>query len=375
MSSVAATRMAPKPAPSPSPAAAQALLPDWIFAKMLSIERSRAERAGRRFVLMLLESKSAARLPAPERIQQALAQCVRATDLTGWYRDHSAIGVLYTEVEAAGSTIVDILADKVRRALVAALGHTQASDIELSFHVFPDDFGDGESTRRSFSAIYPELHREADRRRPALVVKRVIDILGSLILMLLLSPVLLAIAFIVKCTSKGPVLFRQKRLGQFGEAFTFLKFRSMYVQNDHSIHEAYIKRLISKQTDSDQHGSTQAVFKIKNDPRITKVGAFLRRTSLDELPQLFHVLSGKMSLVGPRPPLPYEFESYDVWHRRRLFVKPGITGYWQIEGRSRVNFDEMVRMDIRYARAWSLWLDLKILLRTPRAVLSGDGAY
>lgn len=362
-------------APKPSPAALQVLLPDWIFAKMLSIERSRAERAGRRFVLMLLESKSAARLPAPERIQHALAQCVRATDLTGWYRDHSAIGVLYTEVEAAGSTIVDILADKVRRALVDALGHTQASDIELSFHVFPDDFGDGESTRRSFSAIYPELHREADRRRPALVVKRVIDILGSLIIMLLLSPVLLAISCIVKCTSKGPVLFRQKRLGQFGEAFTFLKFRSMYVQNDHSIHEAYIKRLISKQTDSDQQGSTQAVFKIKNDPRITKVGAFLRRTSLDELPQLFHVLSGKMSLVGPRPPLPYEFESYDVWHRRRLFVKPGITGYWQIEGRSRVNFDEMVRMDIRYARAWSLWLDLKILLRTPRAVLSGDGAY
>ena len=179
----------------------------------------------------------------------------------------------------------------------------------------------------------------------------------------------------IKLTSKGPVLFRQVRLGQYGKKFTFLKFRSMYVNTNSAIHEEYVKRFIAGSPDSELSGNGQKVYKLIADPRVTPIGRFLRKTSLDELPQFINVLKGEMSLVGPRPPVIYEFERYDLWHKQRLLaVKPGITGLWQVDGRSRVKFDDMVRLDIRYARTWSLWLDLKILLQTPRAVLSGDGA-
>ena len=134
--------------------------------------------------------------------------------------------------------------------------------------------------------------------------------------------------------------------------------------------------MISGAYDGKTQGGSKPVYKMKNDPRVTRVGRFLRRLSLDELPQFFNVLKGDMSLVGPRPPLAYEYEEYDVWHRRRVLeIKPGITGLWQVNGRSRVGFDDIVRLDLRYARGWSLWLDLKILAQTPRAVLFGDGAY
>jgi lipopolysaccharide/colanic/teichoic acid biosynthesis glycosyltransferase len=145
----------------------------------------------------------------------------------------------------------------------------------------------------------------------------------------------------------------------------------MYQGNDPAIHQQFVTRFIKGELDS-----TTAEYKLTADPRVTPVGRFLRKSSLDELPQLFNVLRGHMSLVGPRPPVPYEFESYQTWHRRRLVdAKPGITGLWQVAGRSRVGFDDMVRLDLRYARAWSLWLDLKILFETPRAVVSGNGAH
>jgi lipopolysaccharide/colanic/teichoic acid biosynthesis glycosyltransferase len=180
------------------------------------------------------------------------------------------------------------------------------------------------------------------------------------------------IAAAIKLTSPGPVLFRQVRLGQAGRGFTFLKFRSMHAKSDHAVHEAYIKSFIADKVDS---AGDSKVFKMQSDSRVTRVGRFIRRTSLDEIPQFFNVLAGHMSLVGPRPPLPYEFANYKVWHRRRLLaVKPGITGIWQVEGRSRVKFDDMVRMDIAYARNWSLWNDIRILLKTPGAVFGGNGA-
>ena len=186
-----------------------------------------------------------------------------------------------------------------------------------------------------------------------------------------------AIAVAIKLSSPGPILFRQTRIGQYGVPFTFLKFRSMYAVNDPQIHVEYVKRFITGNGHSSVSGAKdKAVYKITKDPRVTRVGRFLRKASLDEFPQLLNVLRGEMSLVGPRPPIPYELEAYDVWHRRRLLeVKPGITGLWQVNGRSRLRFDDMVRLDLRYAKAWSPWLDLKILLQTPRAVLSGDGAY
>ena len=185
------------------------------------------------------------------------------------------------------------------------------------------------------------------------------------------------IAVLIKLTSKGPILFRQERVGQYGRKFMFLKFRSMYVNNDHAIHREYVKSLIAGSADStDAPGGQRKVYKLTNDPRITWIGGFLRKTSLDEIPQFFNVLRGEMSLVGPRPPIAYEVESYDIWHRRRLLgVKPGITGLWQVAGRSRTTFDEMVRLDLQYAKSWSVWMDLRILVQTPRAVVAGDGAY
>jgi lipopolysaccharide/colanic/teichoic acid biosynthesis glycosyltransferase len=224
--------------------------------------------------------------------------------------------------------------------------------------------------------MYPDLVGEIASRRLPLLVKRCLDIVGSLLALLILTPLMIMIAIAVKLNSPGPVLFRQTRLGQSGKSFTFLKFRSMYAKADQAVHEAYIKRFIANRADSPANGGDNSVYKLQADPRVTRVGQFLRRTSLDEIPQFFSVLAGHMSLVGPRPPLPYEFAAYQTWHRRRLLVvKPGITGFWQVEGRSRVKFDEMVRMDIQYAKCWSLWIDIKILLRTPRAVLTGTGAY
>ena len=151
----------------------------------------------------------------------------------------------------------------------------------------------------------------------------------------------------------------------------------MKTDNDATAHKEYVKRLISGKAERHQaNGNGHGVFKLTADPRVTKVGAFLRKTSLDELPQFINVLKGEMSLVGPRPPIPYEVDAYDVWHRRRLLeAKPGITGLWQVSGRSSVTFDEMVRLDLRYARSCSPWMDVKILLRTPLAVVAGEGAH
>jgi lipopolysaccharide/colanic/teichoic acid biosynthesis glycosyltransferase len=196
--------------------------------------------------------------------------------------------------------------------------------------------------------------------------------------LLILSPILAAIALAIKLTSKGPVIFEQERLGQFGTKFKCLKFRTMYTDNDPRIHREYVQNFIAGQTKqvTNSNNNEPVVYKLTNDPRVTPVGRFLRKTSLDEFPQFFNVLRGEMSLVGPRPPVFYEFELYDYWHRRRVFeLKPGVTGLWQVNGRSRTCFDDMVRLDLRYSQTWSLWLDLKILLATPLAVVAGNGAH
>jgi lipopolysaccharide/colanic/teichoic acid biosynthesis glycosyltransferase len=357
------------------------LFPQGLFTKMLCLERNRAERSGRRLVLMLVDHQnlllSGGEASATEKIQRVLSSATRETDIKGWYRNGAVIGVIFTEIPLEESSIVQILSRRVTHALQAVLG-AQVSQVNLSFHLFPDHSGGdhhGISGRDTFSTIYPDLAVEIESRRIPLLIKRCLDIVGSLSALIGLAPLMILIAVAVKLTSPGPALFRQVRLGQSGERFTFLKFRSMYADADHAVHEAYIKSFISNQTDDGAQGDQPKVFKLQSDPRITRVGRFLRRTSLDEIPQFFSVLVGHMSLVGPRPPLPYEFAKYEMWHRRRLLaVKPGITGFWQVEGRSRVKFDEMVRMDIAYARSWSIWTDIKILWKTPRAVVGGNGA-
>jgi lipopolysaccharide/colanic/teichoic acid biosynthesis glycosyltransferase len=356
------------------------LLPQNLFIKMLCLERKRTERSGRRFVLMLLDPGSLLKSDNPRIVATLLtvvSQSTRDTDLVGWYEDGAVIGVIFTEIGGGeAKSIVQSLATKFTNSLYGALSVTEINEIKLSFHVFPEDWDDAERNGPVTSTLQMALAGELQRKRISLSAKRFIDILGSIVGLILCLPVLLLIALAVKLTSKGPVLFRQVRLGQHGRKFTFLKFRSMYVNNDHKIHEEYVKQFIKGAPGVEQAApNQQKLFKLTTDPRITPIGRFLRNSSLDELPQFLNVLFGDMSLVGPRPPVIYEFNRYDLWHKQRLStVKPGITGLWQVYGRSRVTFDEMVRLDIRYARSWSLWLDIKILLQTPRAVVSGSGA-
>jgi exopolysaccharide biosynthesis polyprenyl glycosylphosphotransferase len=205
-------------------------------------------------------------------------------------------------------------------------------------------------------------------------LKRLLDVLASAIILLLTLPVFLLIAALIKLKSPGPVFFRQSRVGERGRSFMMLKFRTMHVNNDASMHKQFVSQMI-KGVAPTGGGSKDTAFKIVNDPRVTPIGGVLRQTSLDELPQLWNVLRGDMSLVGPRPPLQYEVEQYKPWHYRRVLeAKPGITGLWQVSGRSRTTFDDMVRLDLRYAKKPSAWADIKILLATPRAVISGKGA-
>lgn len=199
--------------------------------------------------------------------------------------------------------------------------------------------------------------------------KRVVDFTIALVLLILCIPLMLILAILIKFTSKGPVFFTQERVGRGGKSFTFVKFRSMRHKADDSIHREYMNKLIQGDAESQSDENGEPLFKLKHDPRITEVGQFLRKTSLDEIPQLVNVLTGSMSLVGPRPPIPYEVNAYKSWHMQRLSVKPGITGLWQVSGRSTTTFDEMVKLDLEYIKKRSLSLDLKILFQTIPAAL------
>jgi exopolysaccharide biosynthesis polyprenyl glycosylphosphotransferase len=355
-------------------------VPEDAFRKVLSLERKRSARSGQRFVLILLHlgkvRHGGGRDAVLESITTALALATRETDLLGWYKNDEEVGVICTEIGSGGmNSILSTLDSRIGTALGRGLSLEEMNTIRLSFHVFPDDLDLENGGRPADKSLYPDLCPKNITAKSSQVIKRCIDILGSVFAIVLLSPFLIIIAVAIKLTSKGPILFKQQRLGQYGTRFTFLKFRSMYYRSDPKIHQSFVRQFISGKQDSTQPVGRKSIFKIQDDPRITPVGRFLRRTSLDELPQFLNVLKGEMSLVGPRPPIPYEIETYELWHRRRfLEVKPGITGLWQVEGRSRTRFDDMVRLDLKYARTWSPWLDIKILFRTPTAVLRGDGA-
>lgn len=349
---------------------------------VLRLERKRTERSHRRFVLMLLDACGLLKTDDSRetfyKVIEVLSRSIRETDIKGWYEDNAVMGVIFTELGAAdGKLVANALLTKVISALSTVLSIEQINEIKLSFHVYPEHSNGNGKAGPSDSILYPDLRQPDDPKRSARVIKRAIDILGSLLALILTSPFLVVIAAIIKLSSRGPVLFRQERVGQHGRGFMFLKFRSMYVSNDHTIHKEYVKRLIAGAVDPGQeNGKAPEVYKLTNDPRITPFGRLMRKTSVDEIPQFLNVLAGSMSLVGPRPPVPYEFECYEMWHKQRLVaVKPGITGQWQVGGRSRTTFDEMVRMDLKYASSWTVWGDLMILSQTPRAVLSGVGAY
>jgi exopolysaccharide biosynthesis polyprenyl glycosylphosphotransferase len=194
----------------------------------------------------------------------------------------------------------------------------------------------------------------------ALIAKRIVDVAGSLVALGLLTPVLAVVAAGILVTDGRPILFRQRRMGLHGRTFDVYKFRTMVPDA-----EARLAALL------EHNEVTGHAFKLRFDPRISRIGRWLRRTSLDELPQLLNVLRGEMSLVGPRPPLPREVDAYDVWQRRRLSMKPGITGLWQVSARNETEFNRWVEIDLDYIDRWSLWLDLKIMARTVPAMLTG----
>ena len=209
--------------------------------------------------------------------------------------------------------------------------------------------------------------------RGALRVKRWMDLLIGSALVIALAPLLALVGVAIRLDSPGPVFFRQTRIGRGGRPFAMLKFRSMVEGAPEDPHRNLVVaqvRAAAEDGDVEWSAAPRQIFKLVGDPRITRVGRWLRRTSLDELPQLFNVLRGDMSLVGPRPPLPYEYEAYAPWHRERLAMPQGMTGLWQVSGRSRLSYRQMIELDIEYVRTWSLWLDLKVLARTPRAVFT-----
>jgi lipopolysaccharide/colanic/teichoic acid biosynthesis glycosyltransferase len=364
------------------PVEERGILNEGAFHRMISLERKRTERSRKPFLLMLLDMGNGLRSDnnskALDKILSALSLSTRETDVTGWYQNNSVVGVMFTEFGAEDrNTILSTMMTRVSETLRNNLNSQQFGLISISFHLFPEEWNHDIPERPSNPALYPDLARRDHAKKFFCAIKRFMDIVGSVLALLIFAPVLLAIAIAIKLTSKGPVFFRQKRVGQYGEQFVFLKFRSMKVNNDASVHKEFVRQLIAGKAVSDGSDKNgQAVYKLTKDRRVTRVGAFLRKTSLDELPQFWNVLKGEMSLVGPRPAIAYEVEAYDIWHRRRVLeAKPGITGLWQVHGRSRVKFDDMVRLDLRYAKTWSPWMDLKILLRTPVVVVFGDGAY
>jgi len=359
----------------------QAILPEHLFLGMLCLERKRSERSRKNFLLVLLhmqgEDQSERTGPILKSVIRAADASRRETDLAGWYEYNKVLGIIFTELGPPNETATaKKLLQKVHDYLDAELNPEDRGHVYVTSHIFPDDLNDRGSDISVNPALYPDLLQLHGSQKISQTMKRAMDVIGSAAALVLCFPLLALIAAATKLSSPGPIFFQQERLGRLGTKFKCLKIRSMNDGNDPRIHQEFMKRVIDGSHDGSASIGDKPSYKMINDPRVTRIGRFLRRTSLDELPQFFNVLMGDMSLVGPRPPLAYEYEEYDVWHRRRILeVKPGITGLWQVNGRSRVQFNDMVRLDLQYARGWSLWLDIRILMRTPRAVIFGGGAY
>jgi lipopolysaccharide/colanic/teichoic acid biosynthesis glycosyltransferase len=351
------------------------VISEELFADALHRERRRADRNSQALGLLVMSAADADLFDSSATWQgfvNGLVAAKRDTDVIGWFERGSSIGILLPDIASPDSALAAGLDARVRRQLSRFLGPTTTDSIVTRFHFYPElSVASDEATGILPLPVAPPTRTWRDLFYET--TKRAIDIVGSAAMLVVLAPVLLITAALVKLKSPGPVFFRQKRVGQMMKPFTMLKFRTMHVNADSRIHQEYVSSLINAKAAA-PHGGDQ-VFKLTADPRVTPVGRILRKTSIDELPQLINVLRGEMSLVGPRPPLQYEVDQYQRWHCRRVLdAKPGLTGLWQVAGRSRTTFDDMVRLDLRYARTRSLWADIKILLATPGAVIAGKGA-
>jgi exopolysaccharide biosynthesis polyprenyl glycosylphosphotransferase len=342
---------------------------EQLFKNVLVRERRRADRSNEPFLLFLISSSDPTFWSATI---EAVNAAKRETDVLGWFSHRQVLGVIIPDISLRDATIARSIETRLHWEISRRVPAASRGAVTIELRVHPEL----SSTEQQFKRVDPLLTqiRPVNHSASKLALKRALDIVGSLTLLVMLSPVLAVIAGLVKFTSKGPVFFRQPRIGEGEKPFTMLKFRTMYTGADSKIHHEFVTKFIKASAEINEP-AIDARFKIAHDPRITPIGHFLRKTSLDELPQFWNVLRGEMSLVGPRPPLAYEVEQYQPWHCRRVMeAKPGVTGLWQVTGRSRTTFDEMVRLDLRYAKTHSFWNDIKILLATPAAVISGKGA-
>lgn len=346
------------------------------FSQMLALERKRADRSGRPFGLLCLRIDQSQFNGSTVRLVNSIIRTVRETDIVGWHKQDSVLGVILTELGSVNGRTAEVILEKVGESVRGVLESTGVGGIEASIDFYPGDMEGSDKISKRVLSFCPDLNRGSSHSRTALFLKRSLDLFGGSLMLVCLSPLLVVIAAAIKLTSKGPVLFRQERTGQFGETFTFLKFRTMHDGIDHSLHENYVDDFIRNSGNGGGESLRRnGIYKLSDDPRVTRVGRFLRKTSLDELPQFWNVVKGDMSLVGPRPPIPYELKRYRTWHKKRILeARPGITGLWQVEGRSQTSFDDMVRLDLHYAQNWSLKKDISLLLRTPLAVIKGRGA-
>jgi lipopolysaccharide/colanic/teichoic acid biosynthesis glycosyltransferase len=348
------------------------------FSRVLDRERERADRTGQGFSLVVFECGTHDSHTDVMRIlvDRILSRGVRAIDVVGWFKEGSIATLLAcTSPEGAWKFAKNIL-----NGIPAGTEEPICRVFTYPSPWISKENGEGEGRkegtedtlrsndmRASSQPVSDQDHFECEQvekimGRPIPLWKRFLDIMGALVGFILFSPLILLIALFIKIVSPGPVFYRQERVGYLGNRFQFWKFRTMHVNNDATGHKQYLSHLIN---------GNAPMTKLDNgrDPRIIPFGTLLRSTCLDEIPQLFNVLVGDMSLVGPRPCLPYEAEEYLQWHARRFDIVPGMTGLWQVSGKNRLSFKEMIRLDIRYSREMSPWLDTKILFLTGPAIL------
>jgi lipopolysaccharide/colanic/teichoic acid biosynthesis glycosyltransferase len=369
---------------------------------ILKRERALADRNGHRFSFVVFEVGDTPVADATiQHLTRMLVSRLRFTDEVGWL-DRRQIGVVLpdTAADGAGKLINDIC------LTLAGVGSSPVCKV----YIYPSQgFCDANASGQPFGGTAKSTVRHTSKTEdPYLVItghtasvvqetatrkrmgeesavelnsllfrrlpfwKRGIDIIGSLLGIILTAPIMIMIALAIKLTSAGPIIFMQKRIGYRSKPFMMYKFRSMFTGVSDALHEQYTKDFMNGTAEKNEDGA----FKLKDDPRLTRIGKFLRRWSLDELPQFFNVLKGKMSLVGPRPDPWYAAAHYAPWyHLRNMMTKPGITGLWQVEGRSQVTCEEMIRMDIKYGQSISFMTDLKLILRTFKTVFTHTGAY
>ena len=331
------------------------------FASILNRERDRTDRTGQEFSLVVFETGAAPRKsPSIRDLVTVLSERIRSTDDIGWFGDgRIAVALPHTPSDAARKFV-----DNVRKAFPWGTPPPECAVYAYPSRWIPQAGGETGKQRlkvEDADAARPLEEMGSHYLCPIPLWKRAIDVTGALAAIILLSPLLLMVALLILIVSPGPIFFRQERVGYLGRPFTLWKFRTMHVNADTTVHKDYLHDLITNEKEMVKLDSGR-------DYRIIPFGSLLRATGIDELPQLLNVLLGEMSLIGPRPCLPYEAREFLPWQMRRFDTLPGLTGLWQVSGKNRTTFKEMMRLDIGYARRRALLLDAKIVLLTPRAI-------